>query len=390
MLRDELVRAFQSQGATEFRPAGLLISSDVLFFKRPDGSQVVAVPGSRETAKGKKPVSPKECVDALIDAIYWARQEPELGTFSFLIGKGPQSDISVSVVDTLLSAIRCSKPSINIEHDFVPRQPSTPAFGDLSNWAKMLKRPFCQPLLAAAKTIEARVGIGFKWYRIISSSTTCFGRVEGLNVCSASWKKMHFVSSFSLGKPKGGTDAMFQGLANTLGINLSPTGEEAHVDTLTRLLAARRSDPVLRDLQPEHVVESRIISGHSRILDGDGRALGLIDSGVPFQFPARWSALDPNRHIDLLMRYPGDPRPWVVELKAGSEGEYLRHAIGQAALYREFIRNADALSFWFEAFGLDIERCEAAVALASTKPKLLAEAKDLGEHFGVQIFKVEG
>lgn len=63
--------------------------------------------------------------------------------------------------------------------------------------------------------------------------------------------------------------------------------------------------------------------------------------------------------------------PWAVELKhhVGGAGQYYRHAVGQAVLYREFIRRADLLEPWFEKRGMDRGSCEALVALTPGKGK---------------------
>ena len=44
-------------------------------------------------------------------------------------------------------------------------------------------------------------------------------------------------------------------------------------------------------------------------------------------------------------------------------GQYYRHAVAQAVLYREFIRKAEPLHPWFKARGLDRRGCQAAVVV---------------------------
>ncbi len=48
---------------------------------------------------------------------------------------------------------------------------------------------------------------------------------------------------------------------------------------------------------------------------------------------------------------------------SGGVGQYDRHALGQAVLYRQFIRQARALHFWFDDQGLDATGCKAAVVV---------------------------
>lgn len=70
-----------------------------------------------------------------------------------------------------------------------------------------------------------------------------------------------------------------------------------------------------------------------------------------------------KRSIDAVLR-SGDV-PWVVELKVNSagQGEYSRHAIALAVLYRHFVRTASSHNVWFAARGLAKEKCSAAIAI---------------------------
>ena len=73
------------------------------------------------------------------------------------------------------------------------------------------------------------------------------------------------------------------------------------------------------------------------------------------QIPTQWWANGSPRYLDALLR---DGRTaWAVEMKepsrAGGYGRYLRHAIGQAVLYRHFLRTASPYGQWFNAAGLD-------------------------------------
>lgn len=71
--------------------------------------------------------------------------------------------------------------------------------------------------------------------------------------------------------------------------------------------------------------------------------------------------------------------PWAVELKvpSGGQGQYYRHAIKQAVLYREFIRSAKQLHPWFERRGLDATRCSAAVVLPFHGPKAEHNSREI-------------
>lgn len=119
--------------------------------------------------------------------------------------------------------------------------------------------------------------------------------------------------------------------------------------------------------QNEHALESRILRGAVPI-KMDGRELALIrpDPAVNWgsQFPTKWGPGGRARYLDALLR-DGDV-PWAVEMKvagSGGIGQYYRHAVAQAVLYREFIRAAKPLHFWFDQFHLDATKCEAAVVV---------------------------
>ncbi len=53
----------------------------------------------------------------------------------------------------------------------------------------------------------------------------------------------------------------------------------------------------------------------------------------------------------------------------GGVGGYYRHAVGQAVLYRHFIRTATSLKPWFDRHQLDQTTCQAAVIV----PELSAQ-----------------
>jgi hypothetical protein len=85
--------------------------------------------------------------------------------------------------------------------------------------------------------------------------------------------------------------------------------------------------------------------------------------------------------------------PWVIEIKesTGKAGEYLRHGVVQAVLYREYIRKAEHLYPWFKQHGLAAEKCEAAVAFPALKPSNKAELKhvnDLANLFDVRVVEL--
>lgn len=132
-----------------------------------------------------------------------------------------------------------------------------------------------------------------------------------------------------------------------------------------------------RAIQDEHALESRILRGDVQLTPAGGRTLTLLNprgDTVPTpdpvvswgsQFPTRWGPrAGAARYLDGLLR--DGTTPWAVELKVrgpGGVGQYYRHAVHQAVLYREFIRTATPLRPWFRRHGLDQSTCRAAVVV---------------------------
>ena len=139
--------------------------------------------------------------------------------------------------------------------------------------------------------------------------------------------------------------------------------------------------------QPDHALEATVLRGGLRVLVG-GRALEPLISpfdppGSPAnsrvargsQIPTQWWADGDPRYLDALLR---DGRTaWAVEMKepsrAGGHGRYLRHAIGQAVLYRHFLRTASPYGQWFNTAGLDQHGVRALVLYP--QPDQVREAK---------------
>ncbi len=142
--------------------------------------------------------------------------------------------------------------------------------------------------------------------------------------------------------------------------------------------AGRPPGAVLAHGQAEHALEAHLLSGRLP-LEVDGHTLR---PAVPFdglvlraaQFPTLWGDVTrPARYLDALMA-DEQGRPWAIELKdqfaGGGHGSYLRAGIGQAVLYRHYIRTVEALDPWFRQFGLSHTECEAAVAFPTAAEKV--------------------
>jgi hypothetical protein len=128
--------------------------------------------------------------------------------------------------------------------------------------------------------------------------------------------------------------------------------------------------------QNEHALESRVLRGVVPVETRSGRldllpppADGRVNWGS--QFPTRWGRTKANagRYLDALLR--DGSTPWALEIKVDGPagvGQYYRHAVAQAVLYRHFIKHATHLAQWFERFGLDHAACRAAVVVPEFRP----------------------
>ena len=73
-------------------------------------------------------------------------------------------------------------------------------------------------------------------------------------------------------------------------------------------------------------------------------------------------------------------------------GQYYRHAVHQAVLYREFIRTATPLAPWFDRQGLIQAECRAAVVTPQGDGRVAAhldKARRVAAAFGVDFLTVE-
>jgi hypothetical protein len=128
-------------------------------------------------------------------------------------------------------------------------------------------------------------------------------------------------------------------------------------------------DSSAKERHNEHALESRILRGHTQITTPDGTPLALLRGPDPVvnwgsQFPTKWGSEGSARYLDALLR--DGSIPWAIEMKVaggGGVGQYYRHAVAQAVLYRHFIRQADQLHWWFVDQGLEPTACRAAVVV---------------------------
>lgn len=153
-----------------------------------------------------------------------------------------------------------------------------------------------------------------------------------------------------------------------------------------KLLAARRD---LAD--PEHHLEDQVLRGLLELRDPQTERQ-LKPALTTSQFPAVWCGGGNARYTDLVLR-DGEV-PWIVELKVPTQGQgsYYRHAIGQAALYRAFVRQSHVVRSFFADLELDPVRCKAAVAFPTiTGPAagdLRTALQRVADAFGVAVIEI--
>ncbi len=163
-------------------------------------------------------------------------------------------------------------------------------------------------------------------------------------------------------------------------------GEELPVNETSLATAIGRISELVRALErvdgelldhglPEHALESAVVRGESQVTIGARRLSTLGDGQAKVaygsQIPTLWAPEGGPRYLDALLR--DGAVPWAVEMKVkagGGYGAYLRHAIGQAVLYRHFLRTATPYQAWFDDRGLDRQAVRAAVLYPQPTPEV--------------------
>ncbi|SFE51929.1 hypothetical protein [Blastococcus tunisiensis] len=212
----------------------------------------------------------------------------------------------------------------------------------------------------------------FRAYPMLTNKGRWSLRLEGLEVAQVGQRRGWVdVAKDYLGKRGPERTAW---LAQVPEGRLEVTEEEASVDRaiheINRFADAWGDILAAGVKQNEHALESRVLRGAVPIpvSTGELQLIGGRDDRVSWgsQFPTRWGRTSSNagRYLDALLR--DGSTPWALELKiegSGGVGNYYRHAVEQAVLYRQFIRQATPLASWFERFDLDHRACGAAVVV---------------------------
>lgn len=246
-------------------------------------------------------------------------------------------------------------------------------------WADLLRHPRVLPPLVADIATTADLP-SLRAYPMLSTKNGWSLRIEGLEVGRATAKS----ATLNVGKDgKTGNQSMKRKAW------IHATGRHTKYATTSAADAAQVISTFAKhwhDLgtanvaHDEHALESRILRGEATVSIG-GEPLSLIreDDVVSWgsQFPTKWGPGGKARYLDALLRHGSTP--WAVEMKvqgAAGVGQYYRHAVAQAVLYRDFIRRATPLHFWFDELGLDAADCRAAVVVPEMTHAMHAKWRD--------------
>ena len=278
-----------------------------------------------------------------------------------------------------------------------------------TNWLGLLDDvPDEPPPLVTRLIVDTGIP-ALRAYPMLSSRGRSWSiRLEGLQVGVLRAKN----GTLTVGeeRPSARRSGKRQAWLNTAGPDPIPVTESS-VGAAAQVLARfaeewpKAADPIA-PVQDEHALESRILRGAAPLTPKAGRSLTLLnprgnrtvtpDPVVNWgsQFPTRWGPrTGAARYLDGLLR--DGSAPWAIEMKVrGGQGvgQYYRHAIHQAVLYRQFIRTATPLAPWFERQGLVQADCQAAVVTPEGQGRVAEQinrARQVAEAFGVELITVE-
>lgn len=238
---------------------------------------------------------------------------------------------------------------------------------EYSRWPGLLQRD--RPVPDLVTLIVRSAGLpGLRAYPMLSTQASWSLRLEGLEVGRADAKRV----TMKVGKDSkvGNRSSQRHAWVEATGHSdpLTTDDVDVAVRTITAFATPWQALGQTRPDHDEHALESRILRGATPIPVG-GAPLSLIqeDDGVVnwgSQFPTKWGPGGKARYLDALLR--DGSTPWAIEMKVeggAGVGQYYRHAVAQAVLYREFIRKAEPLHPWFKARGLTARGCQAAVVV---------------------------
>lgn len=399
-------------GAVDDRPdRGLSLTSKLLRFRWNGAPTVGAGFKAGNSAVGKTRIN------AVLDGLAWflSAAEPAEDTLHIVLcTENHDSKIKehLDAIGTVASEIgdgpRVRLWTLNgdktpVEVEVVPAvfTSTTP-----KDWAKLLDRAASTAVEGLAEDLVAAITDPcFALYPKLSSQDATQPwqmRLDGLDIgrVGAATGALELKSK-DLDKPRE-PRATWKEVVGSAPFNFNASSLAASVELIEQLITAWRKDAkpgaVLHHGQAEHALEAFVLSGRLQLVCSAGE----LHAATPHedrvlraaQFPTLWGNVTaPRRSLDALLA-DSDNRPWAIELKdqeaGGGHGAYLRHGIGQAILYRHYIRSVEELDPWFKRYGLERSKCEAAVAFPTAKQAAEANVdrhRDLARRCGVEIIE---
>jgi len=334
-------------------------------------------------------------VNAVVDGVHWASNKK----YDRVCICVPDENLGVEskqALATMVSAVRWLDVTLcfyRIVNDFIQvtlEKAELPKFlclPRLCSWAESLESRKTAKIPAIGLDLQNRLVKrvpSFRWYRSVTGKGWS-GRVAGWEFCEL--KDGHTEIHW------GETDKDRKS---------NPPITSSNLTTLVSEIikfASARANPTSKagKTKHEHLLESCILrQGIPVMLPNNGRLLIPVIKAdePPFQFPALFSDKgNPSaKYIDVLMR-DGDT-PWVLELKVATngEGQYYRHAITQAVLYREFLRRATPLHKWFHLHAIDPVKTRSAIGFPHMKDKTssnrMQQLRRTARFFDVEVIEL--
>lgn len=367
-------------------------------------------------------VDGKARIDSVLDGVSWflARRDATDDTLRLILGILTEEDAAqpplkehLGAIGTMISELE-SGPVIRVWLITPNGKPTEitvrkPAFTTTTpqRWSGMLMSVAAKPVTGMAADLVAAVNHpSFALYPKLTSQTSAEPwqmRLDGLAIGSAGF------ATATLELPSNNPDApgeprdTWRRVIGQGPIPFAPSSADHPITLIKELIdswtTADNPAAVLSHGQPEHALEAHILSGRLQLATADMP----LHPAVPFrsgvlraaQFPTLWgNVTSPARYLDALL-CDDEQRPWAVELKdqaSGGHGAYLRHGIGQAVLYRHFIRSADPLEPWFAQHGLKRLECRAALAFPAAATRTtgkIAELRDLASRYNVEVIEFD-
>jgi hypothetical protein len=341
----------------------------------------------------------KTRINAVLDALTVALEQPERDGASvhLLLGMGPDwsNDPTIreplGAIGTLVSQIR-NGPDLRVWTLAPGAEPIETTLAATvftttapARWSKMLMTAATTAVtgMAADVTEALRNRPSFALYPKLSTLNSAEPwqmRLDGLEIGRTGpiTTTVHLTST-DLTKP-GEPRTTWRNVVGHDSIVLTADRVPQLVRLVDRLIAAwtntNKPHAVLRHGQAEHALEAHLLSGRLTLTASPDRLRPAVPSRSGIlagaQFPTLWGDVTrPARYLDALLA-DRHHRPWAVELKdqdaGGGHGAYLRHGIGQAVLYRHYIRSVTELDPWFDLHGLNRTHCQGALAFPMAAP----------------------